>query len=43
MEKAQAALQADTETGAVARARRAKLLNELQAATDSYVAKIEGR
>jgi hypothetical protein len=30
MEKAQAALQADTEKGAAARARLKKLLNELQ-------------
>jgi hypothetical protein len=43
MEKAQAALQADTETGAAARERRKKLLNELQAATDNFVAKIEGK
>jgi hypothetical protein len=42
-EKAQAALKADTERGAAARERRQKLLNELQAATDSYVKKIKGR
>jgi hypothetical protein len=43
MEKAQTALKADTETGAAARERRRKLLNELQAATDNYVNKIKGR
>jgi hypothetical protein len=43
MEKAQAALQADVETGAAARARRKKLIDELQVATDNFVAKIEGR
>jgi len=43
MEKAQAALKADIEKGAAARERRKKLLNELQAATDNFVAKIEGR
>jgi hypothetical protein len=43
MEKAQAALKADTETGAAARARCKELLNELQAATDNFIAKIEGK
>jgi hypothetical protein len=44
MDEAQAALRADIDTGTAAdRDRRAKLLNELQAATDAYVAKIQGR
>ena len=46
MEKAQAALIADiadTETGAAARARRDKLIDELRVATDNFVAKIQGR
>jgi len=44
MEKAQAALLADVERGTAAdRARRDKLIDELRPATDSYIAKIQGR
>ena len=44
MEKAQAALLADVERCTAGdRARRDKLIDELRAATDSYIAKIQGR